>query len=98
MTAEFSDVSVGVLEGRTDMNTLVVRTERGAALVDEAVKEGWLVIEEMPAENLEHLIWAAGNKKRRAFLKARDEGMVNRAGDARACMRVNPDTVDTIVA
>jgi len=98
MTAEFSDVSVGVLEGCADRNTLVVRTERGAALVEEAVKEGWLVVEEMPSENLEHLIWAAGNKKRRAFLKARQEGMVNTAGDARACIRVNPDTVDKIVA
>ncbi|MCX7982090.1 MAG: Coenzyme F420 hydrogenase/dehydrogenase, beta subunit C-terminal domain [Syntrophales bacterium] len=77
MTSEFSDISVGVLEGRPDMNTLIVRTERGQKLVDEAIKEGYLIVSDMPKENLEHLLWAAGNKKQRALKRASDENLIN---------------------
>ena len=70
MTSEFADVSVGVVEGRSGMNTLIVRTERGRAIVDGAVKAGYLEIEDMPAENLARLKTAAGNKKKRALKKA----------------------------
>lgn len=80
MTSEFSDVSVGVLEGRSDMNTLIVRTDRGKQLVDEAVNEGYLEVAPMPAENLEHLAWAAGNKKKRALSRAKEEGMIDCEG------------------
>lgn len=77
MTSEFSDLSVGVLEGRSDMNTLIIRTERGQKLVDDAVAEGYLVVSEMPEENLEHLRWAAENKKKRALKRANDENLIN---------------------
>ena len=77
MTAEFSDISVGVLEGHPDMNTLIIRTERGRKIVNDAQKEGYLVVSDMPAENLEHLQSAAGNKKRRAVIKAKQEGILN---------------------
>ncbi|MBN2282404.1 MAG: Coenzyme F420 hydrogenase/dehydrogenase, beta subunit C-terminal domain [Deltaproteobacteria bacterium] len=98
MTSEFADISVGVLEGRTDMNTLIVRTERGQKIVDEAVAEGFLVLEDMPGENLEHLQWAAGNKKKRAFAKAREEGMINGAEGTRSYLRVDPATVSDCIA
>ena len=29
MTAEFSDLSVGVFEGQTDLNTMIIRTDAG---------------------------------------------------------------------
>ena len=77
MTAEFSDISVGVLEGRPDMNTLIIRTERGQKLVREAVDEGYLIVDEIPEDALEHLTWASENKKKRALIKARDAGMIN---------------------
>lgn len=77
MTSEFSDVSVGVLEGRPDLNTLIIRTERGQKLVDEAIKEGYLTVSEMPKENLEHLVWAAGNKKKRGLKRAKEEHLIN---------------------
>ena len=76
MTSEFSDVSVGVVEGRTDRNTLIVRTAEGRQLVEEAEREGWLVLEPLPEKNLGHLEWAAGNKKRRALAKGKAEGLV----------------------
>jgi coenzyme F420 hydrogenase subunit beta len=99
MTAEFSDISVGVLEGRPDMNTLIVRTERGQRIVEEAQKEGYLHVSEIPRENLEHLQWAAGNKKRRAFVKAKQEKMVNTfEQDGIYYVRLDPGTLERITA
>ena len=90
LTAELSDLSVGVLEGRTDLNTLIVRTARGEDLADRAEKDGFLVTAEIPPENLEHLRMAAANKKRRAFQRLMEKDLVNTAdGDKRAALRVN---------
>ena len=99
MTAEFSDISVGVMEGKPDLNTLIVRTERGQQIVEEAQKAGFLVLDDMPDENLEHLKEAAGNKKKRALVKADREGMVNTAEkDKRAAIRLEPGTVKKILS
>jgi len=83
MTSEFSDISVGVLENRPDRNTLIIRTDRGLKFVEEAEKAGYVVLENLPAESLDHLSWAAGNKKKRAMLKAGEEGRLNTAADGR---------------
>ncbi len=66
MTAEWADVSVGAFEGKSDWNTLIIRTEKGEQLVEKAVAEGYLVLDDFPAEGLEHLTLGAGNKKKRA--------------------------------
>lgn len=96
MTSEFSDISVGVVEGMDAMNTLIIRTDRGRAAVDGAVKAGYLEVEDMPAENLERLKTAAGNKKMRALKKGLGEGMINSAGGRRALLRVDARTVGAI--
>jgi len=96
MTSEFSDISVGVLEGRPDMNTLIIRTERGQELVDEAVKDGYLFIQEMPRENLEHLIWAAGNKKSRGLKRALEENLIN--VEPLSYLRLNGETLNRLIA
>ena len=88
MTAEFADVSVGVHEGRSDSNTLIIRTGRGKAAVEAAVRAGFLEVSDMPPESLEHLTEAAGNKKRRALDRARSEGMINTEGDRAAYLRL----------
>ncbi len=93
MTSEFADVSVGVVEGRIGVNTLIIRTERGKSLVDAAVKAGYLEIEDMPAENLERLKTAAGNKKKRALKKALTGGLINTPGDRRAMFRLETKTL-----
>ena len=99
MTSEWADISVGVLEGRPEWNTLIIRTEKGRELVEKARQEGYLVIEEMPQENLEHLIWAAGNKKKRALIQAKDEGMVNATEDGkRSILRINAQILEKITA
>jgi coenzyme F420 hydrogenase subunit beta len=99
MTSEWADISVGVLEGRPEWNTLIIRTEKGQELVDKASQEGYLVLEAMPEENLEHLIWAAGNKKKRALSKAKDEGMVNASENGkRPIFRIDAQVLEKITA
>ncbi len=99
MTAEFSDISIGVLEGRPDMNTLIARTERGQRIVEEARKEGYLIISDIPKRNLDHLRWAAGNKKRRAFAKARQQNMVNTLEEEGASyLRLHAETLERVTA
>jgi coenzyme F420 hydrogenase subunit beta len=99
MTAEFSDISVGVMEGRPDLNTIIIRTERGEKIVEEAQKAGYLILDDIPKENLDHLIWAAGNKKKKAFLSAKEEGMINSAEkEVRSILRLAPETVENILS
>lgn len=96
MTSEFADISVGVLEGRPDMNTLIVRTERGEEIVRAARRLGYIELDDMPEENLEHLIWAAGNKKKRGVLRCRETGRLN-GEEGRACLRLDSDTIERIL-
>ncbi|MBP7738468.1 MAG: Coenzyme F420 hydrogenase/dehydrogenase, beta subunit C-terminal domain [Spirochaetes bacterium] len=96
MTSEFSDISVGVVEGRDAMNTLIIRTGRGRAAIDGAVKAGYLEIEDMPAENLERLTIAAGNKKKRALKKGLGEGMINTTDGRWSIIRVDSKTAGAI--
>ncbi len=96
MTSEFADVSVGVLEGRPELNTLIVRTERGEEMVREARRMGYLVLEDMPDENLAHLQWAAANKKKRGILRCREAGRLNGA-EGTACLRLREQVADRIL-
>ncbi len=99
MTSEFSDISVGVMEGRPDMNTLIVRTDRGKKIVDEAVAEGYLTLSELPDENREHLIWAAGNKKKRGLEKAHREGMINtNDNETKSYLRISAQVLERLIA
>ena len=96
MTAEWADLSVGILEGDPHWNTLIVRTERGQALVANASEAGWLLIEAIPPDNLAHLRIAAANKKKRTLQAALEEGLVNAAG--RACLRINPGALENMLS
>jgi coenzyme F420 hydrogenase subunit beta len=96
MTAEWTDVSVGILEGDPLWNTLIIRTERGKELVDRASQAGWLSTAEVPPENLEHLRFAAANKKKRTLSAAIKEGLVNNEG--RSCLRINAAAVKRILS
>jgi coenzyme F420 hydrogenase subunit beta len=74
MTSEFADVSVGMFEGRPGWNTMIVRTEDGRKLVEEAKKTERLRVESFPSENLEHLREASRAKKRRASTAEANSG------------------------
>ena len=76
MTAEFTDISVGSVEGVEGWNTVIVRTQRGAELIAEAKKKGKLEIKELPAQSLAHLKEAAFNKKARGV-----QEIVKKTGD-----------------
>ncbi|MFA5066201.1 MAG: Coenzyme F420 hydrogenase/dehydrogenase, beta subunit C-terminal domain [Dehalococcoidia bacterium] len=76
MTAEFTDISVGSVEGIEGWNTVIVRTQQGMDIVEEAKKKGVLEIKELPAQNLVHLKDAALIKKARAV-----QAIVERTGD-----------------
>jgi coenzyme F420 hydrogenase subunit beta len=72
MTAEFSDLSVGSarLPGGWDearhWNQVIVRTARGAELLELARRRGAIEFREVPAGNLERLKAASLRKKRQA--------------------------------
>ena len=66
MTAEYADLSVGTVEGNEGWNTVIIRTDVGSMVIDEAVEEGLLETDLLARENLEHLRTAALNKKNRA--------------------------------
>ncbi len=96
MTAEWADLSVGIMEGDTRWNTLVIRTARGQALVDRALAAGWLLNEAIPSDSLAHLRFAAANKKKRTLRAALQEGLVNARG--RSCLRINSTAIEKILA
>jgi coenzyme F420 hydrogenase subunit beta len=98
MTAEWTDISVGNLEGQPRWNTIIIRTERGEKLIEDATKGGWLVTKEMPQENLEHLSFAAVNKKKNALSKAKAEGLLNNPEKGkRSMIRIRADVVEKII-
>lgn len=66
MTAEFSDLSVGMYEGRPEWNTVITRTNRGAELLQEALSAGNIELDRFPEEKLEHLKAASEAKRSRA--------------------------------
>ena len=76
MTAEFTDISVGSVEGIEGWNTVIVRTQRGLDIIAEAKKKGKLDIKELPGQSLAHLKEAALNKKARAV-----QEIVRKTGD-----------------
>ncbi|KKM10096.1 hypothetical protein SY88_15770 [Clostridiales bacterium PH28_bin88] len=66
-TAEFADVSVGSTEYDPEWNTLVVRTRRGADLVERARQAGVLEVKPYPEERIPILRQAVLNKKIRVL-------------------------------
>ncbi len=73
MTAEYADVSIGTVEGNEGWNTVIIRTDIGERIVEEAIKDGHIESEILARESLDHLKTAAFNKKERAR-KAIEEG------------------------
>ncbi len=99
MTAELADISVGAMEGDYSWNTLIVRSAKGADLVRQAVNQGYLEIVAMPEENLANLNQGAAGKKRRAIIKAKEDGLLNTdPATGRAALRVDERIVEKILA
>ena len=97
MTSELADVSVGMFEGRPGWNTMMIRSDKGAEVVEQARKEGFLETEDFPAENLKHLAKAAADKKDRALRTLIRRELINNQGEQRAAVRIPPHVVDKIL-
>ncbi len=97
MTAEFADLSAGMFEGRPGWNTLIVRSEAGDEIVQQAGKEGFIETEDFPEENLKHLSKAAAEKKERSLRTLIRRGLINNQGDERAAVRIPQEVVDKIL-
>jgi coenzyme F420 hydrogenase subunit beta len=98
MTGEFSDVSVGVLEGEPTKNTLIVRTSLGRELVEKATSKGYLHTEAYPEEALEHLQWAAGRKKKRAVMLLDENELLSEDIDEKpSVLKMSKKVVESIV-
>lgn len=69
MTAEASDISIGCVENEQDWNTLLVRSERGAALLEATAAAGKLEILPLATAAEAHLTEASLAKRRRAILQ-----------------------------
>lgn len=76
-TSELSDLSVGSTESDANWCTLVVRTEKGAALVKEAIAQKTIEVKPYPADKEKQLREAVVNKKRRVLLQAHDFAAIN---------------------
>ena len=97
MTSEFSDISVGMFEGRPGWNTLIIRSQNGAELVAQASRKGFLETEDMPEKNLEHLSRAAADKKERALRTLLRRELINNKEGQRSAVRIPQNVVDKIL-
>ncbi len=98
MTSEWADISVGVLEGEEDWNTVIVRSEKGAEVLNRALEEGWILTREMPEAGFSHLEEAARNKKVRGLKAAREQDLLNASDETRrSAVRLDPETVERIM-
>jgi coenzyme F420 hydrogenase subunit beta len=63
MTAEFADISVGMVEGVEKMNTVIIRNDIGTRIIDHAINENIIKVSEIRESQTKHLEFAAGKKR-----------------------------------
>ncbi len=95
MTAEFADISVGSVEGIEGWNTVIIRTDAGAKLMEMAKAKRKLETDNLPPQNLAHLKEAALLKKKRALKE-----IIKSSGDKRNLLYVglSPALADKLLA
>lgn len=77
MTAEFADISVGSAGSAfPGWNTIIIRTERGARLIELAKKRKIIECQVIPEKRLSHLKMVSFKRKKTAF-----ENIINKTGD-----------------
>ncbi len=98
MTSEFTDISVGALEGDAAYNTIIIRTDKGLKLVQEAFRNGYIDIDDAPERSIENLKKGAAGKKRRALVKAEELKLLNnRSENERSAILMKEDIVKKII-
>ncbi|MEJ2170765.1 MAG: Coenzyme F420 hydrogenase/dehydrogenase, beta subunit C-terminal domain [Desulfobacterales bacterium] len=97
LTSELADVSVGLFEGRPGWNTLILRSDEGTALIENACREGFIETEDFPAEDLRHLSRAAASKKDRSLRTLIRRELINDIGEKRPAVRIPQHVIDRIL-
>jgi len=97
MTSELADLSVGMFEGQPGWNTLIMRSDSGAAIVERAQHEGFIETADFPAENLQHLARAAAAKKDRSLRTLIRRELLNNQNGRHAALRIPPEIVKKIL-
>jgi len=97
MTSELADLAVGMFEGRPGWNTLIIRSDTGAQIVEQARKEGCIETADFPAANLKHLSKAAADKKDRSLRTLLRRELINNENGQRAAIRIPQEIVDKIL-
>lgn len=97
MTSELADLSVGMFEGRPGWNTLIVRSQKGAALIERAKQDRYIETGEMPGESVEHLTKAAADKKERSLRTLKRRELLNTKDSKRSALRVPLKVVQQIL-
>jgi coenzyme F420 hydrogenase subunit beta len=97
LTSELADLSVGMFEGKPAWNTLIIRSDTGAELVEQAHEEGFIETAVYPSQNLKHLSKAASDKKERSLRTLIRRGLINNQDDEHAAVRIPPEIVNKIL-
>jgi len=75
MTNEFADISVGTVEGEEGWNTVIVRTEKGEKLLQNAIDAGIIETKPLEKERFNHLCEASLTRKRRVLTEMEAQKM-----------------------
>jgi coenzyme F420 hydrogenase subunit beta len=97
MTSELADLAVGMFEGKPGWNTMIIRSDTGAQLVDQARKEGFIETADFPAAILKHLSKAASDKKERSLRTLIRRELINNQNGERAAIRIPQEIVKKIL-
>ena len=97
MTSELADLAVGMFEGKPGWNTLIIRSDTGVQLVDQARKEGFIETAVFPDANLKHLSKAASDKKERSLRTLIRRELINNENGERAAVRIPQEVVKKIL-
>jgi coenzyme F420 hydrogenase subunit beta len=98
MTSELADLAVGMFEGKPGWNTVIIRSETGAQIIDQARKKGYIETVDFPAVNLKHLSKAAADKKDRSLRTLLRRKLINNENGKRAAVRIPPEAVNKILS
>ncbi len=98
MTAETADVSVGMYEGRSRWNTLIIRSQTGEQMVRGAQADGFLKVEPHDDAVIAHLSQAAEAKKERSMRILMQRELINTVNGKRASVRMPQAAMDRIIA
>jgi len=98
MTSELADLAVGMFEGKPGWNAMIIRSDTGAQIVDQARKEGFIETADFPSANLKHLSKAASDKKDRSLRTLIRRGLINNKDGEHAAIRIPHKIVKKILS